>query len=373
MTIKKEDQFYLIESLQQHPSAFIIFNKDLAIQWMNNSSKYIFACEENCESNCIDDCDVEIKGIFNIKKSKKLEQAKIASSFESNVDMRLRKINFFLRCRVHEVPLEDGSSFYLLEVLTNNKDSLEALRGTISCIEHDRIDLAYQKQVDLKSGKLVGLEALLRMRDEAGNIIPNDKFIPLIEGESLFSLVVMASLEKLKEAFELKNEVDMNGVTIYLNVSAHTAMQENFTKIFTDYVTELKLKPGELGLEITETAELEDVEKAGKSFRVLKDFGIPLAIDDFGAGYSSLSYLRDLPVDSVKLDKVFSQTISEKTTTELIKFVVSVCDSLSLEMLGEGIETKDQKQKFIEIGCPNGQGYLIHRPEFIQELKKTLK
>jgi len=71
--------------------------------------------------------------------------------------------------------------------------------------------LAYQKQIDLKTDKLVGLEALFRMRDEDGNIIPNDKFIPLIEGESLFSLVVMASLEKLKEAFELKNEFDMQG------------------------------------------------------------------------------------------------------------------------------------------------------------------
>ena len=77
-------------------------------------------------------------------------------------------------------------------------------------------------------------------------------------------------------------------------------------------------------------------------------------------------------VDSVKLDKVFAQTISEKTTSELIKFVVSVCDTLSLNMLGEGIETDDQKEKFIKIGCPNGQGYLMHRPEFIEDLKKSL-
>ena len=95
--------------------------------------------------------------------------------------------------------------------------------------------------------------------------------------------------------------------------------------------------------------ELADVKKAGESFQKLKDVGIPLAIDDFGAGYSSLSYLRDLPVDSVKLDKVFAQTISEKTTAELIKFVVSVCETLSLNMLGEGIETDDQKEKFIKI------------------------
>ena len=129
----------------------------------------------------------------------------------------------------------------------------------------------------------------------------------------------MSSLQKLKEAFELKNEFNMDGVTIYLNVSAHTAMQDNFTKIFADFVKDLSLKPGELGLEITETAELEDVKKAGESFQKLKDIGIPLAIDDFGAGYSSLSYLRDLPVDSVKLDKVFAKTIYEKNTSELLK------------------------------------------------------
>ena len=140
------------------------------------------------------------------------------------------------------------------------------MKGTITCIEHDRIDLAYQKQINLKTGKLVGLEALLRLRDEDGNIIPNDKFIPLIEGESLFSLV-MSSLQKLKKAFKLKNEFNMDGVTIYLNVSAHTAMQDNFTKIFADFVKDLSLKPGELGLEITETAELEDVKKQESLFK----------------------------------------------------------------------------------------------------------
>ena len=364
MNIKQGQEFYLTESLQQHTSAFIIFDKDLKIKWMNNSSKYIFTCE--------DSKDLTIKGIFSLGESKKLEEVRIASSFESNIEIQLRKITFFLRSRVHEVPLEDGSSFYLIEVITNSKESLEAMKGTITCIEHDRIDLAYQKQINLKTGKLVGLEALLRMRDEDGKIIPNDKFIPLIEGESLFSLIVMSSLQKLKKAFELKKEFDMDGVTVYLNVSAHTAMQDNFTKNFVDFVKDLDIKPGELGLEITETAELEDVKKAGESFQKLKDVGIPLAIDDFGAGYSSLSYLRDLPVDSVKLDKVFAQTISEKTTSELIKFVVSVCDTLSLNMLGEGIETDDQKEKFIKIGCPNGQGYLMHRPEFIDDLKKSL-
>ena len=145
--IKQGQEFYLTESLQQHPSAFIIFDKDLSIKWMNNSSKYIFTCEDAEE--------LKIKGVFSLGASKKLEEVKIASSFESNIEIQLRKITFFLRSRVHEVPLEDDSSFYLLEVITNSKESLEAMKGTITCIEHDRIDLAYQKQINLKNGNLI--------------------------------------------------------------------------------------------------------------------------------------------------------------------------------------------------------------------------
>ena len=111
--IKQGQEFYLTESLQQHPSAFIIFDKDLSIKWMNNSSKYIFTCEDAEE--------LKIKGVFSLGASKKLEEVKIASSFESNIEIQLRKITFFLRSRVHEVPLEDDSSFYLLEVITNSK------------------------------------------------------------------------------------------------------------------------------------------------------------------------------------------------------------------------------------------------------------
>ena len=92
----QDQEFYLTESLKQHPSAFIIFDKDLKIKWMNNSSKYIFTCD--------DAKDLEIKGVFSLGESKKLEEVKIASSFESNIEIQLRKITFFLRSRVHEVP-----------------------------------------------------------------------------------------------------------------------------------------------------------------------------------------------------------------------------------------------------------------------------
>ena len=247
--------------------------------------------------------------------------------------------------------------------------ALDALKNTISCLENDRIDMAYQKQYDLATGDLVSVETLLRLKDENGDIIPNDQLIPLVEGESLFSLVVLASMQKLKEIFAFKKDKKLD-FTVFLNVSAYTVMQENFCNLILDFVKENDLNPGDLGLEITETAELEDRSRASEYFEKLKKHGIPLALDDFGAGYSSLSYLRDLPITLVKLDKDFSRTVSEQDTQELVRFVVTICNNMELGMLAEGIETEEQEKTFLELGCHKGQGYFHHRPQFLKDFEE---
>ena len=328
MTIIEDQQAkYLIKSLQHHPSPYLILSKNTGIEWMNKSSQYVFDTS-NIE-------DINITPFVSHGTAKKIEA--IGSSFQSDLELSLRKIKFLLRSRVHEIPLDKEESFFLVEVLAQSEAALDALKNTIACLENDRIDMAYQKQYDLKTGDLVSVETLLRLRDEAGNIIPNDELIPLIEGESLFSLVVIASMQKLKEIFVFKKEKKLD-FTVFLNISAYTAMQENFCNLILDFVSENDLNPGDLGLEITETAELEDRTRAAEYFEKLQKYGIPLALDDFGAGYSSLSYLRDLPITLVKLDKNFSQTVSREDTQELVKFVVTICKNMDLGMLAEGIE-----------------------------------
>jgi EAL domain-containing protein (putative c-di-GMP-specific phosphodiesterase class I) len=275
-----------------------------------------------------------------------------------------------MRTRVHLIPVENSDGFLLIEILCSSRSGLEALQQTIACIEFDRIDLAYQKQFDLKTNKVTGIEALLRMKDEQGEIIPNDIIIPQIEGESLFSLVVLASLVKLSEFFKSKESLGLSSTTVYLNVSAHTVMHPEFCNIFINYVETMNLKPNEFGLEVTETAELGNTKLASASLQKLKDKGIKIALDDFGAGYSSLRYLKDLPVDVVKLDKMFTEEINDPVTGRLIGFVVEVCEALSMEMIGEGIETEEQKKAMMDIGCPIGQGFLMHRPEFLETFQK---
>ena len=351
---------YLFRSLKHHPSPYLIYELDGSIRWANLAAKYIFRIED------LNDLTVLVP-----RESLESLESKdgIAQAYDSPIEVSLRQIKFLMRTRVHRIPFEGSEDFLLIEILCSSRDGLEALQMTNSCIEFDRIDLAYQKQVDLKSNKVTGVEALLRMRDETGEIIPNDVLIPQIEGESLFSLVVMSSLEKLKEYFKKKDEIGLSDATVYLNVSAHTVMHPEFCNIFTNFVESLNLKPNEFGLEVTETAELGDTKTASDSLKKLKEKGIKIALDDFGAGYSSLRYLKDLPVDVVKLDKMFTGNIQDPVTGKLTSFVVEVCNTLSMEMIGEGIETEEQKQALMEIGCQIGQGFLMHKPEFLTSLK----
>ena len=351
---------YLFRSLKHHPSPYLIYELDGSIRWANLAAKYIFRIED------LNDLTVLVP-----RESLESLESKdgIAQAYDSPIEVSLRQIKFLMRTRVHRIPFEGSEDFLLIEILCSSREGLEALQMTISCIEFDRIDLAYQKQIDLKSNKVTGVEALLRMRDEKGEIIPNDVLIPQIEGESLFSLVVMSSLEKLKEYFKKKDEIGLSDATVYLNVSAHTVMHPEFCNIFTNFVESLNLKPNEFGLEVTETAELGDTKTASDSLKKLKQKGIKIALDDFGAGYSSLRYLKDLPVDVVKLDKMFTGDIQDPVTGKLTSFVVEVCNTLSMEMIGEGIETEEQKQALMEIGCQIGQGFLMHKPEFLTSLK----
>ena len=351
---------YLFRSLKHHPSPYLIYELDGSIRWANLAAKYIFRTED------LNDLTVLVP-----RESLESLESKdgIAQAYDSPIEVSLRQIKFLMRTRVHRIPFEGSEDFLLIEILCSSREGLEALQMTISCIEFDRIDLAYQKQIDLKSNKVTGVEALLRMRDEEGEIIPNDVLIPQIEGESLFSLVVMSSLEKLKEYFKKKDEIGLSDATVYLNVSAHTVMHPEFCNIFTNFVESLNLKPNEFGLEVTETAELGDTKTASDSLKKLKQKGIKIALDDFGAGYSSLRYLKDLPVDVVKLDKMFTGDIQDPVTGKLTSFVVEVCNTLSMEMIGEGIETEEQKQALMEIGCQIGQGFLMHKPEFLTSLK----
>tara|TARA_B100001029_G_scaffold179715_1_gene190505 strand:+ start:181 stop:1266 length:1086 start_codon:yes stop_codon:yes gene_type:complete len=356
-----QELHYLTKSLLHHPSPYIIYEMDGSIAWANLAANYIFNLTSLDEISVVK-IDDQVKNNFGDLES-------IALYYDTPIEISLRQINFLMRTRVHMIPVDISKGIMLIELLCSSREGLDALRKTIDCIEHHRIELAYQKQVNLETNEVTGIEALLRLQDGEGGYLPNDQIIPQIEGESLFSLVVLESLVQLEKFFKVKEQIGLKDATLYLNVSAHTIMHPEFCSIFTDFVEKHSLGENEFGLEVTETAELSDIKIASDSLNILKDRGIKIALDDFGAGYASLKYVRELPIDVVKLDKHFTFNVSDPTTARLISFVSEVCDDLDLEMIGEGIETDDERKMMIELGCKTGQGYLMHRPDFLDSFK----
>ena len=224
MQHKDKELNYLTRSLLHHPSPYIIYELDGSIAWANMAAKYIFNLSK-LEEVSIKKIDDEIKNNFGDLES-------IALYYDTPIEITLRKINFFMRTRVHMIPVSDNTGIMLIELLCSSRDGLNALKETIECIENNRIELAYQKQYDLNTNKITGVEALLRMQDGKGGYFANDKVIPLIEGEKLFSLIVLESLNQVKDFFKQKDAKGLSDATLYLNVSAHTIMHEEFCKIF---------------------------------------------------------------------------------------------------------------------------------------------
>ena len=273
-----------------------------------------------------------------------------------------------MRVLLHVIPMED-ENYFLVEFVSNSKENLYALKTVISCLENNRIGMFYQKQYKLTGKKeITGVEALIRFFSEDGSIIPNDKIIPYIESESIFSLVVTSSMDLVKEFFDAREEKGLAGKTLYFNVSAHTVLHKDFLPIFKDFIESTGVKKGDFGIEVTETAELNNLSLASLRLSSIKNLGVSIALDDFGAGYSALRYLKDLPIDLLKLDKSFTTEMAETHNQSLIQIAKLMADSLSMEFICEGLEEEWQIEKAISLGCERGQGYFLHKPCSLEDL-----
>ena len=360
MTNKDDNLKFLSQSLKMHQRPFIITSTSGEVLWLNNASKYIFSLKDNDKPNLlfIDEKDLE-KAQFD---------SEIADSFDVFMKINLRKKDFVMRVLLHVIPVDD-QKYFLIEIVSNSKENLFALKTVLSCLEHDRIGMNYQKQYRLTGNKeLTGIEALIRFYDENNKVIPNDKVIPFIEGENVFSLVVISSMDIVKEYFDARKEKGLEDVTLFFNVSAHTILHKDFLTIFKDFIQRLDIKPGDFGIEVTETAELNNLSIASLRLSSIKNLGVSIALDDFGAGYSALRYLKDLPVDVLKLDKSFTFELEETHNQSLVQIAKLMADSLSMEFICEGLEEEWQVKRAISLGCEMGQGYYLHKPCSLEDL-----
>jgi len=242
-------------------------------------------------------------------------------------------------------------------------DGLRQLtRALREALHEDRIQIALQPKVDLRTGALLGVEALARWTLENGQEVPPAEFIALAERQGLIAELGDSVLDQaLRWAAAMSRQGP--AVPVAVNFSAPQFHRRDLAARVQHALLTHGLAPDLLELELTESILLGDVDSALATLASLREMGLALSIDDFGTGYSSLSYLCRFPVTRVKLDRSFiHQMVSDGRTLALVRSVIELAHQLGLVCVAEGIETEDQLALLRELGCDEGQGYLFARP-----------
>jgi predicted signal transduction protein with EAL and GGDEF domain len=222
--------------------------------------------------------------------------------------------------------------------------------------------LAYQSQLDLRSGQLIGMEALLRWTcSKRGSVSPGT-FVPIMEEMGMIGTVGRWVIEKALDAFVGWREQGLELPRIAVNVSGQQLADDDFESFLVDQLDRHGLEGRCLELELTESGLIDDFERTNELLNRLGRHDIRIAIDDFGTGYSSLGYLQGLRFDSLKIDRAFVQGLPAEKSVAIIEAVLAVAKALGKDVIAEGIESERQRVKLVELGCTIGQGYLLSQP-----------
>ncbi|MEX2238120.1 MAG: PAS domain S-box protein [Dehalococcoidia bacterium] len=263
---------------------------------------------------------------------------------------------------------EDGRSRYVVFDEEMNLRAIERLdleNDLHRAMDRGEITVHYQPQIEIASGAVLGFEALARWEHPRHGFISPSEFIPIAEDNGLIiSLGIFVLREACREAVGWQKLKPMNpplGVSV--NVSARQFQHPDLVEQVSAVLAETGLDPSSLTLEITESVAVQEAATVTERLADLKRLGVKLAIDDFGAGYSSLTYLTRLTIDSLKIDRVFISGIeADDGKAAIVRALISLANTLNLTVTAEGIESAAQLACLVDMECHRGQGYLFARP-----------
>lgn len=261
---------------------------------------------------------------------------------------------------------EAGRNSYRFFTREMNSGLAEQFRLTgrlAHALRNNELLLHYQPQLDIRSGLVIGAEALLRWRDDSGTLIPPGTFIPLAERSGhIIPIGEWVLNEACRQASRWQEQYP-HAPVVAVNLSALQFKRGDVLELVSRALSSSGLRPDRLELELTESILLQDVEETIKTLQGLKALGVKLSIDDFGTGYSSLSYLKHLDVDKLKIDQTFVRDmLLGEDGASIVRAVIQLGHALQLTVIAEGVETEEQRS-FLEIsGCDEAQGYWFSRP-----------
>lgn len=266
--------------------------------------------------------------------------------------------------------------YYAREMNASAMQRLTLESALRRALEREEFLLYYQPQVDLASGRIIGLEALLRwQRPEHGLVSPGE-FIPLLEETGLIVPVGEWVLHTACRQGRMWQQAGLPPIRIAVNLSALQFRQPDLVGMVARILAETGLDPSshELELELTESLLMRNVEKTAATLHRLHEMGVKLSIDDFGTGYSSLSYLKRFPLNSLKIDQSFVRDLSSNPDdAAIVSAIIALGHGLKLNVIAEGVETAEQLAYLRELKCDEMQGFLFSRPIPASEITQLLQ
>ncbi len=264
--------------------------------------------------------------------------------------------------------------YYSKEMREKSKERLYLENELRRAISKHELEVYYQPQVDLSTGKIIGVEALVRWFHPKLGMVSPVQFIPLAEEIGLISEIGEWVMKRACMDMTLMCKERNDALSLSINLSAYQFAEPNLVESIASILHDTGFPPEKLELEITESLFMEDLAITAEILTILSNQGIRISMDDFGTGYSSLSYLKQFPINTIKVDRSFVKDItSDKDNASIVKATIQMAHSLSLDIVAEGVETEDQLRFLLNQKCDKIQGFYFSKPLEFKDLAKLLE
>ena len=264
--------------------------------------------------------------------------------------------------------------FYIASVDSEMRRRRELEKDLRDALAQNQLHLVYQPQIDYRDMRVVGVEALLRWQHPQHGFVAPDLFIPLAEQNGSIIAIGEWVLDQSCRQLREWHDMGFSDLRMAVNLSTVQLHHAELPRMVNNLLQAYRLPPRSLELEVTETGLMEDIGTAAQHLLSLRRCGALIAIDDFGTGYSSLSYLKSLPLDKIKIDKSFVQDVlDDDDDATIVRAIIQLARSLGMQVIAEGVETREQESYIIAEGCNEGQGYLYSKPLAARDLTLYLK
>lgn len=293
------------------------------------------------------------------------------ADYEGDGSEALKDTNIALkRAKMYQ---RSGHVYFTRDMGVDIRERVRMMHALRAAFESERLFLVYQPQIDMRTGRAVGAEALLRWKTDDGKFVPPDQFIPIAEYSGLIVDIGEWVLRCACHELVHLRSIGHTDFQMAVNVSQAQFSHPQFMQTLQRALNETNAPPSCIELEITESMAMKDPEQLIKTLHQIKQLGISVSIDDFGTGFSSLSHLQKLDVDKLKIDRAFINEIQNHSGDgSIAKMVVQLGQSMGMAIIAEGVETQMQANTLLSFGCRLAQGYLYAKPMPKDELHAWL-